>query len=96
MEPREGSLEDLVIRTDNSVQGPSISIAVPVYNQASTIQATIKSTLKATKGLPGTEIVVSENDSNDGTADKVGDYCDRVGIVILPFILAWRRTGAFS
>jgi hypothetical protein len=39
----------------------------------------------ATKGLPGTEIVVSENDSNDGTVDMVGDYCDRVEIVSLPF-----------
>jgi glycosyltransferase involved in cell wall biosynthesis len=85
-------LEDLVIRTDNSVQGPSISIAVPVYNQASTIQETIESALKATKGLPGTEIVVSESDSNDGTEDMVSGYCDRVVIMSLPFILAWRRT----
>ena len=95
MEPRAGSLEDLVIRTDNSVQGPSISIAVPVYNQAYTIQVTIESALKVAKGLPGTEIVVSENDNNDGIAEMVGDYCYRVEIVSLPFILAWRRTGTF-
>lgn len=65
-------------------QDPSISIAIPVYNQASTIQATIESALKAMKGLPGTEIVVSENHSNDGTAELIANYCDRLKIVQPP------------
>jgi len=50
----------------SEIIGPSISIAIPVYNQASTIASTIESALKATQGLSGTEIVVSENHSNDG------------------------------
>jgi glycosyltransferase involved in cell wall biosynthesis len=60
---------------------PTISIAIPVFNQASTIEATINSAIRATEFFPGTEIIVSENHSNDGTAELLSQYIDRVRIV---------------
>jgi len=81
---------------NSSLQDPSISIAIPVYNQASTIQATIESALKATKGLPGTEIVVSENHSNDGTAELVANYRDRVKITRPPIHLGMAANWNFA
>jgi glycosyltransferase involved in cell wall biosynthesis len=65
----------------------SISIAIPVYNQAPTIVSTIESTLKATRGLAGTEIVVSENHSNDGTAEALSKYQGQIKIVKPPIHL---------
>lgn len=62
----------------------SISIAIPVYNQVATIASTIESALKATEGLSGTEIVVSENHSNDGTCALVDQYKGLVKVVRPP------------
>jgi len=60
---------------------PSISIAIPVFNQAATIEATIESAIQAAEGHLCAEIVISENHSNDGTAELVDRYASRVRIV---------------
>ncbi|MFN4087191.1 MAG: glycosyltransferase family 2 protein [Spirosomataceae bacterium] len=56
-----------------------ISIAVPVYNQASTIEKTIESLLK--QEVAPYEIVVSENHSTDGTKEILEKFGDKIRIV---------------
>jgi len=59
----------------------SISIAIPVYNQAATVAGTIESALQAIQGTASAEIVVSENHSTDGTAELVAQYSSQVKVV---------------
>lgn len=66
------------------MRGPSIAIAIPVYNQVSTIRDTIESALRATQDFPDCEVVVSENHSKDGTSEVVHEYRDLVRVVRPP------------
>jgi glycosyltransferase involved in cell wall biosynthesis len=59
-----------------------LSICIPVYNQASTIAATIESVLA--QSIPAFEVVVSENYSTDGTREIVETYQGRLRIVRPP------------
>jgi len=60
----------------------TISIAIPVYNQADTIESAILSALN--QQCPPHEVVVCENFSTDGTAAIVEKYRGRVKIVRPP------------
>jgi glycosyltransferase involved in cell wall biosynthesis len=57
----------------------TISIGIPVFNQAQTIANTIESVLNQIK--QPFEVVVSENHSTDGTKEIVESFSDRVRIV---------------
>jgi glycosyltransferase involved in cell wall biosynthesis len=63
---------------------PSVSIAIPVFNQAGSIQETVESAIRAAKNFPLVEVVISENHSNDGTEKLLSDYVDHVRIVCPP------------
>jgi glycosyltransferase involved in cell wall biosynthesis len=63
------------------MEAPSISIAIPVYNQVATVASTIESALEATRTTSSSEIVVSENHSTDGTAEVVAQYSSQVKVV---------------
>ena len=73
----------------NKDQDPHVflSIAIPVYNQADTIQATTESALKAIEGQKNVEIVVSENFSTDSTHEIVSIYSNKIKIVNPPYHL---------
>ncbi len=61
---------------------PRLSVGIPVYNQAATIEETIRSLLN--QSVQPFEIVIAENHSNDGTAEIAARYRDRIRIVRPP------------
>ncbi len=67
---------------------PSISIAIPVFNQVKTISAAIDSALQSSQGEANVEIVVCENHSDDGTANLVSRFDNSVRIVQPPHHLS--------
>lgn len=71
-----------------SLTKPSISIAIPVFNQARTISTTIESALQSSQGQANVEIVVCDNHSNDGTANLVAKFDGSVRIVQPPHHLS--------
>lgn len=95
MDSRMRTLEALEVRSKTwTMQAPSISIAIPVYNQVSTIEAAIQSALYAVSGSDGAEIVVSDNHSTDGTAEAIKQFENRIRLVSPPPItLEWLKTG---
>lgn len=62
------------IKTINS-QLPKVTICVPVRNGARTIQRTLDSLLN--QDYPNYEIIVSDNCSDDDTANIVSQYASR-------------------
>lgn len=60
----------------------TISICIPVYNQSSSIKETIEAALAQKK--KATEIIVSENFSNDGTSEIVKTYNAKIRIISPP------------
>lgn len=74
-------MEGVVTTMNKDREEPSISIVIPVYNQAGTIADTIESAIKALAGEPFVEIVVSENHSTDGTSAIVDSFSELIRIV---------------
>lgn len=70
-----------------------ISIAIPVYNQASTVEKTIESLLK--QEVTPYEIVVSENHSTDGTKEILEKFGDKIKIVRPEFHLGMAQNWNF-
>ena len=77
-------------------QQPFLSLAIPVYNQAATIRATVESALEAFRGEIDVEIVVSENHSTDGTAELLSAFADKVKIVRPPSHLRMAENWNFA
>jgi len=48
-----------------------VSIIVPVYNEENSIEAVLRRLLKVCQNLPGSEIIVVDDGSTDGTARRV-------------------------
>ena len=75
------------IKTINS-QLPKVTICVPVRNGARTIQRTLDSLLN--QDYPNYEIIVSDNCSDDNTANIVSQYASRgVKYVFNPVLEKW-------
>lgn len=60
----------------------SLSLGIPVYNQAATIEQTVASALSQTE--PFDEIVVVDNHSTDGTAERLASFSGRIRIIQPP------------
>lgn len=60
----------------------TISLGIPVYNQAATITETVASALAQTE--PFDEIVVVDNHSTDGTAERLQAYAGKIRIISPP------------
>lgn len=60
----------------------SLSLGIPVYNQAGTIEQTIASVLAQT--APFDEVVVVDNHSTDGTSERLAAFSDRVRVIRPP------------
>lgn len=60
----------------------TISLGIPVYNQAATIAETVASALAQTE--PFDEIVVVDNHSTDGTAERLQAYAGKIRIISPP------------
>jgi glycosyltransferase involved in cell wall biosynthesis len=74
---------------------PRVSIAIPVYNGASSIGPTLESALQQT--YDDLEIVVCDNASTDGTVDIVRSYDDpRIRLHRNPANLGFLRNGNLS
>ena len=58
----------------------TLSLGIPVYNQASTIEETINSVLSQSERFD--EIIVSDNHSTDGTSEILKLYLDRITLVM--------------
>lgn len=65
---------------------PSLSIGIPVFNQAGTIRETVRSVLNQTE--PFDRILVSDNHSNDGTSELLKEFGDRIEIIRPPEFLS--------
>lgn len=61
---------------------PKLSLGIPVYNQADTIEATVASALDQVE--PFDEIVIVNNHCNDGTSEKLQAFAGRVRIISPP------------
>ena len=55
---------------------PSISIAIPVYNDPAGVQTTIESLLDQTQHLSKVEIIIIDNNSTDNTYNIAKQYAD--------------------
>ncbi|MEA1944945.1 MAG: glycosyltransferase [Euryarchaeota archaeon] len=56
---------------------PEISVIIPVLNEASCLEATLKSIANQNTNIPY-ELIVSDNGSTDGSIDIAEQYTDRV------------------
>lgn len=56
---------------------PLVSVIIPVYNSARTIDRCIKSVCD--QSFPNWEIVVVDSDSSDDTEDLVKEWCNKLG-----------------
>ena len=63
-----------------------LSLGIPVYNQATTITQTVKSALAQTE--PFDEIVVVDNHSTDGTAERLHEFSGKIRVIRPPSHLA--------
>jgi len=59
-----------------------LSLGIPVYNQAATIEQTVASALAQTR--PFDEVVVVDNHSTDGTSERLQGYANNVRIIRPP------------
>jgi glycosyltransferase involved in cell wall biosynthesis len=57
------------------MMAPTVSVIVPIYNQAPFIRETVDSALA--QDYPNIELVLSDDGSTDGTTDVLAEYADR-------------------
>ena len=70
-----GNVETVTEPTPEIPRSPRVAVAIPCYNEAAAIRAVIAEWREA---LPDAEIVVFNNNSNDGTADRARESSARV------------------
>lgn len=69
---------------------PTVSVIVPIYNQAPFIRETLDSVLD--QDYPSIELVLSDDGSTDGTSDILGEYAEREPERV-KVVLSERNTG---
>ena len=70
---------------------PRVSVIVPAYNASSGIDGTVRSLLET--GYPGLQIVVVDDNSEDGMFARVRPYCDRGDVLLVKNSAASGRGG---
>jgi glycosyltransferase involved in cell wall biosynthesis len=62
---------------ESTLDTPTLSVVVPVYNDPRGIRTTLESLTTQTYPTEAYEVLVVDNGSEDDTCDVIGEYCDR-------------------